>query len=263
MRKQLQITRSAAVMSLLTLTAFPQETPGVKNRRAEITQDHSERTLRAEEQSRTAKASDLIGNQVKNFQGEKVGKVDNLMVDLATGRVVAVIISSGGFLGLGDELSAVPPAALQFDTKGDALVLDISKEDLSNAPHFKPDRWPDFGQTNYTTNGAHRVESHSQTNFVSGADNTARNVRDRDDRSVTPLDQSNSATDTQITARIRKEIMAAKDLSVNAHNVKIITRDGRVTLRGPVESSEEKGAIQEIAQRVASSGNVDNQIEVK
>jgi osmotically-inducible protein OsmY len=67
----------------------------------------------------------------------------------------------------------------------------------------------------------------------------------------------------ETTAQIRKEIIAEKSMSVNARNVKIITKDGQVTLRGPVNSAEEKRLIGEIADRIARSGNVDNQLEVK
>jgi osmotically-inducible protein OsmY len=97
---------------------------------------------------------------------------------------------------------------------------------------------------------------------VTDADNTARNVRDRDHRTLTPLDQGNSKADTDTTAQIRKGILAGKDMSVSAKNVKIITNNGRVTLRGPVKSEEEKRLIGEIANRIARSQNVDNQLEV-
>ena len=65
------------------------------------------------------------------------------------------------------------------------------------------------------------------------------------------------------TAQIRKEIIAGKAMSVNAQNVKIITIDGQVTLRGPVNTAEEKRLIGEIADRSAHSGDVDNQLEVQ
>lgn len=94
-------------------------------------------------------------------------------------------------------------------------------------------------------------------------DNTARNARDRDARMLTPLDQGSSKSDTEITAHIRKEIMATKNMSVNAQNVKIITQNGKVTLRGPVNSAEEKGAIADIATRFVRPENVVSQLEVK
>jgi len=211
--------------------------------------------------SQVQKASKVMGTPVKNLQDEKLGKVENLLVDLPSGRVLAIIVSSGGFLGIGDELSAVPPTALRFNTDRDTLQLDASKEMLSSAPHFKANEWPDFTEPTYASGvyHAYNVEPY----FNSDADNTARNVRDRDNNTLTPLDQGNSKTDVAITAQIRKEIVAGKNLSVNAKNVKIITKDGHVTLRGPVNSVEEKRLIGEIATRVAPSGNVDNQLEVK
>ena len=67
----------------------------------------------------------------------------------------------------------------------------------------------------------------------------------------------------ETTRKIRQEIIAAKDMSVNARNVKIITANGRVTLRGPVKTEEEKRLIGEIAAKIAQPENVDNQLEVK
>ena len=215
--------------------------------------------------SQIQRASKLMGTSVKNLQNEQLGKVDNLLVDLPSGRIVAVIVSSGGFLGIGDELSAIPPTALRFTTDRDTLQLDASKEMLSNAPHFKANQWPDFGQPSYADGiyRAYRVEPYFTTNVTTDPDNTALNVRDRNDRTLTPLNQGNSKADVATTAQIRKEIIAGKDMSVNARNVKIITSKGQVTLRGPVNTSEEKRLIGEIANRIARSENVDNQLEVK
>jgi len=211
------------------------------------------------------KASKIIGTSVKNQQDEKLGDVENILLDLSAGRIVAVIISSGGFLGLGDELSAVPPTALRFTTELDTLQLDTTKEMLSSAPHFKANQWPDFSQPTYADGvyRAYNVEPYFTTNTTTGVDNTRRNVRDRDDQTLTPLDQGNSKADVDTTAQIRKEIIAGKNMSVNARNVKIITNNGRVTLRGPVNTVEEKRLIGEIAERIARSENVDNQLDVK
>ena len=110
---------------------------------------------------------------------------------------------------------------------------------------------------------AYKVEPYFTSNATSEPDNTARNVRDRNNSTLTPLDQGNTQADVDTTAQIRKEIIAGKNMSVNARNVKIITKDGQVTLRGPVNTAEEKRLIGEIADRIAHSGNVDNQLEVK
>ena len=91
--------------------------------------------------------------------------------------------------------------------------------------------------------------------------NSEVNVRDRDDATLTPLDQNENKSDITITADIRSQVVDTK-MSVDAQNVKIITQDGKVTLRGPVQSAEEKLNIERIAKEVAGSDNVDSQLEV-
>ena len=95
------------------------------------------------------------------------------------------------------------------------------------------------------------------------ADNTGKNVRDRDDRTVTPGDQGGSAADRELTANIRKAIVDDDSLSTNAHNVKIVTNNGVVTLRGPVKSESERATIVAKAQHVAGVKRVDNQLELE
>jgi len=95
------------------------------------------------------------------------------------------------------------------------------------------------------------------------ADNTGRNVRDQNPDTVTPIDQSNNENDLKITQEIRKAITDDTSLSFDARNIKVITRDSVVTLRGPVEDDKEKAAIAEKAQKVAGVARVDNQLDVK
>ena len=97
---------------------------------------------------------------------------------------------------------------------------------------------------------------------VVAADNTGVNVRDRDQATKTPIDQNENKKDVEITASIRKKVVNAK-MSTAAHNVKIITQDGKVTLRGPVASTEEKQQIAEIAGAIVGPGSVDDQLEVE
>jgi osmotically-inducible protein OsmY len=92
-------------------------------------------------------------------------------------------------------------------------------------------------------------------------DNTGRNVRDRDDNAVTPTDQSNSQQDLDLTQRIRSGITSEDSMSMQARNVKVIARDGFVTLRGPVESEQEKASIEALA-RNAGAIQIDNQLEI-
>ena len=97
----------------------------------------------------------------------------------------------------------------------------------------------------------------------SKADNSGRNVRDRNSTELTPLDQGNSPADRNTTAQIRKQIMALDEMSMNAKNVKIITANGKVTLRGPVDSKGENGQIAKIAAKIAGVKNVNNLLEIK
>jgi hyperosmotically inducible protein len=94
-------------------------------------------------------------------------------------------------------------------------------------------------------------------------DNTGRNVRDRSGDTLTPGDQSESQADRTLTQRIRKAVVADKSLSTTAKNIKIITNDGLVTLRGPVNNAQEKEKIEVKAQQIAGANSVDNQLEVK
>jgi hyperosmotically inducible periplasmic protein len=95
------------------------------------------------------------------------------------------------------------------------------------------------------------------------ADNTKKNAADRSGASKTSGDQSNTPEDLKITQSIRKAIVKDGSLTITAKNVKIITANGRVMLRGPVNSAEEKTKIESFAKAAAGEGKVDNQLEVK
>lgn len=230
-------------------------------------------------------AKKVIGMSVRNPQNDKVGKVDDLMVDMMTGRIVEVIVSTGGFLGMGNTLSAVPPQAFQAGADRDALVLNVTKEQLTSNPHFDNSQWPQLGDPNYVSSiynaynvppywgvGATRTPSsgssvsESSTDNTSTSvrpDNTGRNARDRDRQSVTADDQGNNASDVQLSSRIRRAITRDSNLSANAHNIKVVTENGRITLRGVVNSDDEKNRITQLVNQTAPNANVDNQLEVK
>jgi osmotically-inducible protein OsmY len=87
-------------------------------------------------------------------------------------------------------------------------------------------------------------------------------VRDRNDQTKTAGDQSENEADRTISQNIRQAVTADDSLSTNAKNVKIITNDGTVTLRGPVKSEKEKAEIEAKAKQVAGVKRVDNQLEV-
>lgn len=207
------------------------------------------------------KASKVIGMPVINQEAKRYGQIDNLILDLETGRIVHVIVSSGGVLGIGDTLSVIPPNALRYNAARDAVQVNMTQEQLTAAPNFKSTEWPNFGDPAYSGKvyRAYGVDPY----FTTDADNTSRNVRDRQPDRLSPLDQGNSQADLDLTRNIRQRLNEGDTLSVNAKNLKVITVNGRVTLRGPVDSDEERTRVLEIVKRQAPNSGVDDQIEVK
>lgn len=98
---------------------------------------------------------------------------------------------------------------------------------------------------------------------VTDADNTARNADTDVLSQTTPANQGENEADLEISAAIRKAVVDDNSLSVNAHNVKIVTADGVVTLRGPVKSEQEKASIESKAKKIAGTRRVDNLLEVE
>ena len=95
------------------------------------------------------------------------------------------------------------------------------------------------------------------------ADNTDRNKQDRDKKTLTPTDQSNKRDDIKLTAAVRQALIKDKSLTSTAKNIKIITTPGKVTLRGPVTSAEEKARVEELAKGAAGQVPVESQLEIK
>ncbi|MBA2585942.1 MAG: BON domain-containing protein [Chthoniobacterales bacterium] len=95
------------------------------------------------------------------------------------------------------------------------------------------------------------------------ADNTGRNERDRSGETKTSGDQSNSPEDIKMTAAIRRAVVGEGSLSMTAKNVKIITANGVVTLRGPVKTAAEKMTIEKLAKSAAGQAKIENLLEVK
>ncbi len=106
------------------------------------------------------------------------------------------------------------------------------------------------------------VSKNDQPSQTADADNSGRNVRDRNDATKTPADQSESEADRTISQNVRQAVTADDSVSTNGKNVKIITNDGTVTLRGPVKSEQEKTNIGAKAQQIAGVKRVDNQLEI-
>src|SRR5262249_36548104 len=93
-------------------------------------------------QGRVCRCTKMIGMNVKNAKGEKIGEVDDLVVDKGEGVVAYGVLSFGGFLGIGEKLFAIPYGNLK--RSGDDVIVDLTREQLEKAPSFAKDAWPAF-----------------------------------------------------------------------------------------------------------------------
>jgi osmotically-inducible protein OsmY len=116
----------------------------------------------------------------------------------------------------------------------------------------------------FMTAGGSTLQSEAQASqSTANPDNTKVNAQDRDQGSVTADQQKETHSDREITQQIRQSIVKDKSLSTYAHNIKIITQNGQVTLKGPVHSDDEKRAIQAKATEVVGENKVTNELDIK
>jgi sporulation protein YlmC with PRC-barrel domain len=87
-------------------------------------------------------AATLDGNSVVSSDGEDVGRISDIMLDVRNGRIAYAVLSEGGFLGMGSNLHAIPWSALTLDTDDKRFVVDISAQRLKDDPGFDKDHWP-------------------------------------------------------------------------------------------------------------------------
>jgi len=96
-------------------------------------------------------ADTLEGDNVVNAQGEDLGEIKDIMIDVPSGRVAYAVLSFGGVLGMGDKLFAIPWHALQLDPENHCFILNVDKERLKNAPGFDKDHWPSMSDQRWAT----------------------------------------------------------------------------------------------------------------
>src|ERR1044071_5201642 len=108
------------------------------------------------EYRRVMSAGTLTGDRVRNAAGDDLGKVEDIMLDVPSGRIAYAVLSFGGFLGMGNKLFAVPWNALTLDEAEHEFVLNVDKATLENAPGFDKDNWPDMSDPSW----GNKVYSH-------------------------------------------------------------------------------------------------------
>jgi len=96
-------------------------------------------------------ANDVIKVNVENPEGESLGEIQALMLDKITGKVAYVVLSFGGFLGMGSKLFALPWAFFSYNKDRDCFVINMSKEKLRKSPGFDKDNWPDMSSPTWVS----------------------------------------------------------------------------------------------------------------
>jgi len=231
------------------------------------------------------RASDLIGRNIENSNNDEIGEIDDLIVSRDGDKVLAVI-SLGSFFDLDTKLVAIPYEDLRVTRDGKHLYYNASRKELQERSEFVYADW-EYRVTDKTRNEKRAASDGQQSNLVAAADvnsstddtghvsenrksagsnmpadNTARNAADAAGADLTPLDQSHAEADVDITRAIRKVLVDDETLGTNAQNVKVITVDGMVTLRGAVASADEQARIVAIAQNAAGMDRVLNELQV-
>lgn len=94
-------------------------------------------------------ASTITGDEIFNMHNEKLGTIQDIMIDPATGSIRYAVLASDGFLGIGDRQFAIPWKSLKLDIENKCFILDIAAERLKKAPGFDKDQWPDMADTTW------------------------------------------------------------------------------------------------------------------
>jgi sporulation protein YlmC with PRC-barrel domain len=94
-------------------------------------------------------ADTLVGNDVCNQKGERLGDIKEIMLDTASGKVCYAVLSFGGVFGIGEKLFAVPWNALRLDTENKRFELNVETDRLKNAPGFDKNAWPDMADQSW------------------------------------------------------------------------------------------------------------------
>jgi sporulation protein YlmC with PRC-barrel domain len=98
---------------------------------------------------RTLGASTLHGDKVVNLEGQDIGKIEELMIDVVSGRVAYAVLSFGGLLGMGSKLFALPWSTLTIDETKKRFVVNVNKQTLEHMQGFDKEHWPDLGDLDY------------------------------------------------------------------------------------------------------------------
>ncbi len=207
------------------------------------------------------RSSKIVGLPVQNLQLEPLGRVSTFLYNLAGGRVLHVIVTAPG---VAQTKRVIPARALRFGDTHDALFFDVASHAFNNEPRFQwtaPDMKSSEHQEIYSN---YQQETYANSKVAANHGvNTRQNVQAGSATTYSPLAQGSSFADVDKTRRIYAAMRAETTLSPNAQNVEVGTLNGRITLRGHVNTEEGKRAIGRIAATAGRPENVSNLLEVR
>ncbi len=240
-------------LSLAFLTSF---TPAV----AEPAPEPEKITPSAETKGNGAswRASEIIGTEVKNAGDEKIGEVEDLIIDLKSQEILGVVISTGGFLGVANTLSSVPATALRYDAGAKAFKTRLTKDELGMLPRHDAKTWA----KNWSATRAaldEKLGGPPESSPEPGKTTTTAAGTGTD---LTAMNQGSGEFDIKTTRDIRSALVDSK-LSFSAKNIQIITREGKVTLKGMVNSDEEHQAVLELTDKHVGKSMLSDHLEVR
>lgn len=172
---------------------------------AKVHRTASKASADANQSGRDVRASKVIGTNIENAQGENLGEIKDLIVDLGDQRVHYAVLAFGGALGLGEKLFAYPVSAFKPQADSDKLVLNVDKDRLKNAPGFDKDKWPDWNDARYRG----EVDRYFKTDTAKAAPRSARMVR------------ASELIGKNVDDRNGKNAGEIKDVVVNMHSGRV------------------------------------------
>ena len=181
------------------------------------------------------KASKLMGMAVKNKQDEDLGKIKDLVVDFKSGKIAYAVLSSGGTFGIGGKMVAVPIEALTLQPGAKALIIDLKKQQLSQAPGFTEDNWPDLNAAQSgKTVGLAQSKSPEEASGSSGSQSSSSQSQQASggsSSSITNLQQLSASSDPSKLEGKQVRIQSAKyDKAIGQQFVCLSSESGEKVL---------------------------------
>jgi len=211
------------------------------------------------------KASKLIGMHVKNKEDEEVGKVKDLAIDFQSGKVAYAVVSVGSTLGFGGKMVAIPLQALTLKPGDKAVVVDLPKQQISQAKGFNEQSWPDLDAAQKAqTIGLAASQQQSQSQGGAGSQ-SEQSAGGQTSESITNLQQLSSSSDPSSLQGKHVDIKQAKIKQVLGKDAVTVTSEGAdqevlVKSQRPVESLKAdqtvtvSGSVRQMPQDVSQLG---------